>query len=323
MNKDKYEYFTISSNDSLKRLDNVIRRFLPNMPLKSIFKSIRSGDIRINSFKVKQNHRINEGDILAIYKPFLSHTKNDNQNENRNIQSINPKNVIYENRDILIFNKPRGVLVHGEKNSLDVQIRSYLRDKVEKSLSFSPGPLHRLDRNTQGLIVFSVSLKGARTFTNMMLNGEIRKLYLTVVDGSFNKKEDWEDSISRDEKTLKSFKSDDGKIAKTTFIPLVTKKNKTVALIEIKSGRTHQIRVQCSIHGRPLTGDKKYNNITDYKEYYLSAISLSFTEKSDILNISDVNLPFNKTSHNLIKDLLTDSELKKLETTIQKELKRP
>lgn len=293
------------------------------MPLKSIFKSIRSGDIRVNSFKVKQNHRLNEGDILAVYKPFLSHTKNKNQSGGSNIPSINRKNIIYENRDILIFNKPRGALVHGEKNSLDVQIRTYLKDKVEKSLSFSPGPLHRLDRNTQGLITFSVSLKGARTFTNMMLNGKIRKFYLTVVDGSFNKKEDWEDCILRDEATLKSFKSDTGKIAKTSFIPIISKKNKTIALIEIKSGRTHQIRVQCSIHGRPLTGDNKYNHSTDYKEYYLSAISLSFTEKSDILDISNLSLPFNRTSHNLIKYLLTESELKKLETDIQKELKKP
>ena len=61
-------------------------------------------------------------------------------------------------------------------------------DQVIKNLSFSPGPLHRLDRNTQGLITFSVSLKGARSFTAMLKNSEIDKCYLTIVDGSFNKR---------------------------------------------------------------------------------------------------------------------------------------
>lgn len=318
MNDNKYEYFTIKSNDALKRIDNVIRKFLPNMPLKSIFKSIRSGDIRVNSLKVKQNQILQVGDILGIYKPFLNHIEKKSIISSK--YSIDKNRIIFENNDILIYNKPRGVLVHGEKDSLDILIRSYLQNKVEESLSFSPGPLHRLDRNTQGLIIFSISVNGARTVSEMIKKNEISKFYLTVVDGTYNKKEHWVDKLSRDEKTLMSYASEDGKVAISTFIPLISKNNKTMALINIETGRTHQIRVQCAIHNRPLTGDLKYNNKTEYNEYFLSAISLTFTKKSDIINQSTFSIPLEKTESQIITKLFPKSEIKKVELLIQEEL---
>jgi len=319
VNKDKYEYFTIAENDSDKRIDSVIRRFLPLMPLKNIFKSIRSGDIRVNNLKVKQNHKLKIGDTIAIYKPYLQQKKTDTKNV---VKEIDRDRVIYENRDILIYNKPRGVLVHGEKNSLDFQIRNYLKDKVEESLSFSPGPLHRLDRNTQGLIAFSVSLNGAREFTNLLKNGGIRKFYIAVVDGIHSKKEVWKDSISRNEMENKSYVTSEGKISETIFKPIFSKDNYTIALLEIKTGRTHQIRVQCSAHNKPLTGDIKYNKNTKYKKYYLSAISLSFVKKSDIIDINNISMPFSKISDSLISNLFTSQEIKNIDMLIQKELER-
>jgi len=97
---DKYINFKITLNDDQKRVDNIIRKFLPNMPLKSIFKSIRSGDIRINNKKVKQNYKVNLDDILMIYKPLLNNKKND---ENEAIKyKLNRDRIIFENEDILI-----------------------------------------------------------------------------------------------------------------------------------------------------------------------------------------------------------------------------
>lgn len=289
------------------------------MPLKSIFKSIRSGDIRVNSLKVKPNNRVENGDTLMIYKPLLK-----NRSDSKKIESgakLDKNRIVFENSHILIYNKPEGTLVHGEKNSLDKQVKNYLADKVEKSLSFSPGPLHRLDRNTNGLIVFSISLYGARTFTRMIQDNEISKNYLTIVDGIHTNYEKWIDTIDRDEKLLKSYKSEKGKTAITTFTPLFYKKNRTVALIGIETGRTHQIRVQCSIHNRPLTGDLKYNNSTPYKEYYLSAISLTFLQKSDIVNNKErFILPLKSSANKIIKNLLTNEELSSVECLVQKEL---
>lgn len=318
---EKYAEFTISLNDAEKRLDNIIRRFLPDMPLKSIFKSIRSGDIKVNSSKVKQNHRVKIGDILYIYKPLMN-----NRVESKKAIKVKPLNrdrIVFENNHVLIYNKPAGVLVHGEKDSLDNRVKQYLADKIESSLSFSSGPLHRLDRNTSGLITFSVSLNGARTFTNMLQDNQISKKYLAVVDGVHTDYEEWEDKLERNEKEFKSFKSDSGKIAITTFTPIYNKNNKTIALLKIITGRTHQIRVQCSLHNRPLTGDIKYNHSTQYKAYYLSALSLTFSQKNDIVNNkTEFVLPLKSDDKNLLNQLFVDTELKKVENLLLKELNK-
>lgn len=313
MNSDKYDIFIITSNDTQKRIDNVIRKLLPDMSLKAVFKAIRNGDIRINKKKVKQNYKLNEGDELAIFSPFLKHKKEESNNNFK----LDSKRVIYESSDILIYNKKRGELVHGERDSLDKRVKSYLKNKIINTLSFSPGPLHRLDRNTQGLIVFSVSLLGARTFTKLLKDNKIQKFYLTIVDGEYYNKETWNDSLERDEKSLKSYKSDKGQKAVTIFTPLLAKKGKTLSLIEIKTGRTHQIRAHCSIHKRPLTGDIKYNKRTDYKEYFLSAISLSFNINSAILDKRTFTLPIERKIHPLLNQLFSDSELRGIEAKIR------
>lgn len=319
MNSDKYRTFEISENDSLKRLDNIIRRFLPQMPLKRIFKCIRSGDIRINGKKVKQNHRLKIGDKLNIYIPLLNFKKNETQTDSNTRLDIT--RIVYEDKNILIYNKKRGIIVHGEKNSLDKQVQNYLSNKVKDSLSFNSGPLHRLDRNTDGLIVFSVSLNGARTFTKLLQNGDIKKVYITVVEGEHFKKEVWKDYISRDEKEFKSNLDNSGKLAHTVFNPIFRKNGKTVALVEIKTGRTHQIRVQCSIHSRPLVGDRKYNNKTSYRGYFLAAISLTFNKNSDILERRSFSIPVTGIKHPLLTEVFNKDDLKKIDGLINKEIK--
>ncbi len=106
-----------------------------------------------------------------------------------------------------------------------------------------------------------------------------------------------------------------------SITPLLNANNKTLALIEIKTGRTHQIRVQCSIHNRPLVGDIKYNKKTEYKTYFLSALSLTFNEKSDILKNRTFTLPLNCNSHTLINNLFSKDEITQAVTLIEGELK--
>ena len=154
----------------------------------------------------------------------------------------------------------------------------------------------------------------------MLKNNHIRKFYLTIVDGVFTKREVWKDRLERNENNMKSFVSDSGKEAVTIFNPLISFRNKTLALIEIKSGRTHQIRVQCSEHGRPLTGDIKYNTDRTYNSYFLAAISLTFNKKSDILNINRVSIPLESIDNVLFKKYFKLENLNEIKLRIQKEL---
>ncbi len=288
------------------------------MSLKAIFKAIRSGDVRVNDKKVKQNCRLNIGDNLSIYTPLLNHKKDEKCIMISNKLDLN--RIVYEDENLLIYNKPRGIIVHGEKNSLDVMVKEYLSGKVIDSLSFSPGPLHRLDRNTEGLIVFSVSLNGARTFTKLLQQGDIKKYYITIVDGEFKEKEEWIDNISRDNEKLISQLDQNGKRAHSIFTPVYIKNGKTVALIEIKTGRTHQIRTQCSIHSRPLSGDSKYNNNTEFNSYFLAALSLTFNKNSDILLKRSFSISLCKMKNPLIRDILDKDEVKLIDDLVKKEM---
>lgn len=312
----KYADFKIESNDSGRRIDSVIRKFLPNTPLKNIFKSIRNGDIRINSKKVKQNYRLNDSDILSIYRPLLK----GREIKKETGRSIDRDRVVYEDSNILIYNKKIGDLVHGGDDPLDKRVSSYLQEKVKESLSFKPGPLHRLDRNTQGLIAFSVSLDGARTFSSLLKSNEIEKVYLTLVEGEYTQREKWVDRIKRDEKSRKSYMSEDGELAETHFIPVIKKSGVTLALMNIKTGRTHQIRVQSGIHNRPLVGDNKYNDNKSARDYFLSAISLTFGKNSGILNIGSLYLELDRLDTKLIKTFFNKKELELANRLIRQEL---
>jgi 23S rRNA pseudouridine955/2504/2580 synthase len=159
-----------------------------------------------------------------------------------------------------------GLAVHGP-DSLETRVRTYLAPKLSPSLSFKPGPLHRLDKPTGGIIVFSTSLAGAQRFSALLRSRSIRKTYLALLDGVLERDETWEDALVRDRERGKSFTADagddDAKEARTRVYPLAhtgsdQRSAATLARLEIDTGRTHQIRAQAAAHGHPLSGDRKY-----------------------------------------------------------------
>jgi 23S rRNA pseudouridine955/2504/2580 synthase len=170
--------------------------------------------------------------------------------------------IIYESADLLAVNKEAGVEVHGP-GSLDALARAYLAPKLPPSLSFRPGPLHRLDRPTSGVLVFSASLRGARRFSALLREGKIRKLYLALAEGNVEEPGFWEDSLFRDREARRTLVSAEGKPARTRFSPLgVCAGNGagpySLLMLEPETGRCHQIRAQAAARGHPLGGDKKY-----------------------------------------------------------------
>jgi 23S rRNA pseudouridine955/2504/2580 synthase len=197
-----------------------------------------------------------------------------------------------------VVNKPAGLASHGE-NSLETLVCAYLQDRVPQSLSFKPGPLHRLDKPTSGVIAFSTSLSGARLFSAMMKEGAIHKTYLAIFDGIIPNNEHWEDFLLRDEQTKKTIivKADKARAKKalTDVCPIAPiyavnesgEKNgkkgggasrgqtQTLARVEIGTGRTHQIRACAAARGHPLAGDAKYGSKTP-PPFYLHAHILRF-----------------------------------------------
>lgn len=293
----EFRDFTTGKDDDGRRLDRVLRIFLQDKSLSEVYKLLRKGLIKVNQKKAKPDSHVNNGDIISIAE-FLFEP----QPEANSKQTTEPAvklNIIFENEHLLIIDKPYGISVHGslgdKKAGLDKEVLAYLSAKNQgqknQSLSFRPGPLHRLDKNTTGLLVFSKSLEGAKWFSESIKNHTVHKKYLGIAEGKLLQTEYWEDMLA-DSPSDGGFytvsQNNSGKQAQTTATPLAHghlpghgKTGYEITLVEysIKTGRKHQIRAQSQLHGHPLAGDKAYGGKPDKqlkREYYLHAYSLSF-----------------------------------------------
>ena len=212
--------FKTSSNDKDRRFDTLLRKFLPQMPLSLIFKNIRTGFIRLNNKKAKQETKIQAGDIINIekrlFEKFSSFTdfSNSDSTNNTDKNSVSEENIkkntdfineitLFKNQNILILDKPYNMNVQdskNDKNSLDKIVKSiYIKD----SLTFTPGPMHRLDKLTTGIICFSQNLQCARWFSEQISNHSIQKYYLAILEGKLLEKQEWIDYLEKENESSK------------------------------------------------------------------------------------------------------------------------
>lgn len=291
---------TAGPNDSDRRIDKILRLYLPDLPLSEIYKLIRKGLIKVNGKKTKAEYKVIQDDVIS-YPKFLTENNKKSASDIRaeyEYSKILPPlpPVVFKNEHILILDKPYDMLVHGTNDSLDKIVEDYYRKNFNStSLSFKPGPLHRIDRKTTGLIAFSLSLKGAQWFSENIKNHSINKKYLGLIQGKLQKEELWKDFIKKDQNpTSKKFHTvnasktkneNDEKEAVTTVSPIAWGIYKdtevTYVQFDIKTGRTHQIRAQSALHNHPLLGDTAYGG-KSYKElkqeFYLQAYKLTLPE---------------------------------------------
>lgn len=272
-------------DDGGRRLDRILKSLLPGVPLSALYGGLRRGRIRVNGKKAKPDARVAEGDIITIEEELLG--PDEQSGKERGLETQGKKTeaarrrleawIAFEGRDLLFIDKPKGMSAHGE-GGLDLIVREALAQRMSESLAFSPGPLHRLDRNTSGLITFSKSMAGAQVFTELLRAGRVRKRYLALLQGRLEEEASWEDLIARDEERRVSGLSPEGSPALAIARPLVLGPSSTLALIELKTGLTHQIRVQASSRGLPLEGDVKYGGRRSENGYLLHAWLLDFAE---------------------------------------------
>jgi len=259
-------------NDKGRRLDRLLRKALPNHPLPLIHRLLRQGKVLVNGKSAKANDRVDSGAKVSIPlkgAPKLAKTGN----------PLPPPEIIWQGSGLIAVNKPMGIAVHGN-DSLESLVRSFLAEKLPHSLSFKPGPLHRLDKPSSGVVIFSTGLEGARLFSSLMRERKVRKTYLAIVEGKIDKEELWEDFLARDGENKKTFVSDskDGKEAITKIMPLALEGNYSLVRAEIATGRTHQIRAQAASHGHPLAGDRKYGGHNFDGGFFLHAWKIEFSD---------------------------------------------
>ncbi|MCL2602072.1 MAG: RluA family pseudouridine synthase [Treponema sp.] len=268
---------TAGADDDGRRLDRILRKAVRELPLSAIHRLLRQGCVCINGNPAQANSRIRAGQIITIPELSLPRLKREATHGQPDCSSA-PAHVpckleiLFEGAGLLILNKPAGVAAHGE-HSLETLALSYLTPRLPPSLSFKPGPLHRLDKPSSGVIAFSADLRGAQVFSAMMRERRIKKFYLAVVCGYIDKDEVWQDELRRDRNLQKTFATEsncqnangvdaDSKRALTRVKPLAQGDNCTLILAEIETGRSHQIRAQAAARRHPLLYDKKYGGGT-------------------------------------------------------------
>jgi len=265
---------TAGENDKGRRLDRILRKALPDHPLPLLHRLLRQGQVLVNGKPAKARDRLNDGDRIKI--PL---TKEDKKPPVLNRPLPSP-DILWQGLGLLAVNKPAGLSVHG-KDSLDTMVRSFLAEKLPPSLSFKPGPLHRLDKPSSGIVVFSSSIEGARLFSSILQQRKARKTYLAIVEGIVEKEEILEDRLVRDKDKKKTFVShkntEKGKNAVTVIKSISVSGGCSLITAEIATGRTHQIRAQAASRGHPLLGDRKYGS-KKAESFFLHAWKMEFSD---------------------------------------------
>ena len=190
-----------------------------------------------------------------------------------------PLDIVYEDEDIVIINKASGMVVHPasgnyENTLVNALIYRYNLDDT----NVRSGIVHRIDKDTSGLVIVAKNDKTLELLTEMFKNKEIKKTYLAIVDGVINNKSGTINApITRDVKDRKKMMvGKDGKNAITHFYVLKTFKNNTYLSLNLETGRTHQIRVHMAYIGHPITNDKVYGKENTSFGQYLHASKLEF-----------------------------------------------
>jgi len=262
MKKRKYfRELKTGPDDAGRRLDRVLRKALPDYSLSLIHRLLRQGKARLNGKPASPADRVPPEAVIQIVLPEEPLEKP--LTEVRMAQDSSLPEILWRGAGIIVFNKPPGLATHGE-DSLDALVRAWLGGKLPPSLSFKPGPLHRLDKPTSGAIAFSETIEGARLFSRLLREHKAAKTYLAIVEGHLAGEAVWQDELIRDSYAGKTFAanraggSEGAKNALTAVKALASGGSHTLIEARIVTGRTHQIRAQAAAHGHPLAGDRKY-----------------------------------------------------------------
>ena len=249
----------VNENDKGKRLDIYIAENFNELSRTMIKKLIESNNILVNDKSEKVSYKVQANDNISIDVPEAKETK-------LKAQEI-PLDIIYEDSDIIVVNKPKGMVVHPANGNPDGTLVNAILSICKNSLSgiggeLRPGIVHRLDKDTSGLIIVAKNDKAHINMSEQIKERNVKKTYIALVRGNVPEEEATINMpIGRSTKDRKKMAvTKNGKQAITHFKVLKRYSKYTLLEIKIETGRTHQIRVHMAEIGYPVVGDAVYSS---------------------------------------------------------------
>jgi 23S rRNA pseudouridine955/2504/2580 synthase len=291
-------YIEATEGDDGQRIDNFLARVLKDVPRSLIYRILRTGEVRINGGRARPEHRLSAGDRVRL-PPLHRKQQREGPAPSKSLRELLGSAVIFEDRDLIVINKPAGVAVHGG-SGLSFGVIEALRAMHPQLKELEL--VHRLDRETSGCLLVAKRRAVLRELHATLREREMEKRYLALVCGRWPYGEKTIDLPLKTnlkqggERVVKVHAA--GQHAVTRFAP-VRRFAKLASLLEIAigTGRTHQIRVHAAHAGYPIAGDEKYGDrdkdarLKPYglSRMFLHAHSLSFSRR-------DSSQPFSITA---------------------------
>ena len=257
VDKPAVRWMDISAEQAGQRIDNYLLRILKGVPKSRIYRLLRKGEVRVNKGRIRPEYRLRSGDQVRI--PPVRVATSSAIEPGRQASTALADSILYEDDRLLVLNKPAGMAVHGG-SGLGYGVIETLRALRPKAPYLEL--VHRLDRATSGCLMVAKRRSELRVLHDLLRNGGVEKRYLLLAQG------DWSQGPFRIDAALRKNQvrggerivrvDPEGKTALTKFRFLEAYPGASLMEAELKTGRTHQIRVHAAHAGHPLAGDEKY-----------------------------------------------------------------